>query len=101
MWLGGNPQKKEYFVIELGISVKDKITGLTGVAVARTEYLTGCARISIQPTEVKDGKTAEWVTLDEGQLDVVKDKEKIVLNEVRAASSRQERGGPQPSVEQW
>jgi len=88
-------------MIELGMSVKDKITGLTGVAVARTEYLTGCARISVQPTEVKDGKTAEWVTLDEGQLDIIKTKKKIVLNEIKAATPRQERGGPQPAVEKW
>ena len=88
-------------MIELGTTVKDKITGLTGVAVARTEYLTGCARISVQPTEVKDGKTAEWVAFDEGQLDVVKGKAKIVLNEIKAATLRQERGGPQPEVERW
>jgi hypothetical protein len=88
-------------MIELGMSVKDKITGLTGVAVARTEYLTGCARISVQPTEVKDGKTADWVTLDEGQLDIIKTKKKIVLNEIKAATPRQELGGPQPTVEKW
>lgn len=87
--------------IELGLTVKDKITGIVGVAVARTEYLTGCARISIQPTGVKDGKTADWVTLDEGQLDVVKGKKAIVLNPIVASNPRQERGGPQPSVERW
>lgn len=88
-------------MIELGMHVKDKVTGVTGVAVARTEYLTGCARISVQPTDVKDGKVADWVTLDEGQWDVIKSKNKVILNEVKAATPRQEKGGPGPAVDRW
>lgn len=34
--------------IKLGTIVTDKITGLVGIAVARTEYLTGCIHIGIQ-----------------------------------------------------
>ena len=51
--------------IGLGMTVKDIITGLTGVAVCRSSYLTGCDRISIQPLELKDGKPAEWCAFDE------------------------------------
>jgi hypothetical protein len=59
-------------VIELGDRVKDKISGLSGIAVGITNYLYGCRRISVQPEQAKDGKPAEWFTVDEPQLDLVK-----------------------------
>lgn len=59
--------------IKLGQKVRDTITGLEGIAVARSEYLYGCVRIGIQPQEVKEGKPADWVYVDEPQLRVVKD----------------------------
>ena len=58
-------------MVKLGEKVRDKITGLEGIATGRHEYLHGCVRISVQPQEVKDGKPAELVFLDEPQLDVI------------------------------
>jgi len=57
--------------VKLGEKVRDKITGLEGIATSRCEFLHGCVRIGVQPQEVKDGKPAEVVYLDEPQLDVV------------------------------
>lgn len=54
-------------MINLGQTVRDAITGLEGVVVARHDYLYGCVRITIQPREHKDGKPAETVTFDEQQ----------------------------------
>ena len=33
----------------LGDEVKDTITGFKGIVVARTEWLNGCARVTVQP----------------------------------------------------
>ncbi len=59
-------------MIELGDRVKDKITGLEGIAVGITNYLYGCRRVSIQPEQVKDHKPADWFTIDEPQTEIVK-----------------------------
>ena len=58
-------------MVELGDRVKDKISGLKGIVMAVSNYLYGCQRIGIQPEESKDGKPAEWFTVDEPQLEVV------------------------------
>ena len=50
-------------MIDLGVIVKDKVSGLKGYAVARIEYLNGCKRIAIQPQLVKDGKPAEMMVI--------------------------------------
>ena len=59
--------------IKLGQKVRDKISGLTGIAVVRSEFLHGCVRFGVQPQVVKDGKPADWVYVDEPQLEVVQD----------------------------
>jgi hypothetical protein len=57
--------------IELGDRVQDKITGLGGIVVGRSEWLYGCERLIVQPEEVTDGKPAESFSLDEPQADLV------------------------------
>lgn len=61
-------------MIDVGDSVKDTITGLTGIAVCRSEWLYGCVRVGVQPRTVTDGKAPEIVYVDEPQLKVVKRK---------------------------
>lgn len=64
--------------VELGSIVKDKITGLQGVVMARTTYLTGCAHLGIQPQKLKtDGTVHEWVWIDETRAEVKKGKIKL------------------------
>ncbi len=58
-------------MVTLGDEVKDKVTGFSGIAVARHTYLQGCNRISVQPPVDKDGKNLESCTFDEPQLIVV------------------------------
>ena len=44
-------------MIRLGDKVKDSITGFTGVAVSRCEYLNGCIQIEVKPTKLtKEGE---------------------------------------------
>lgn len=67
--------------IGLGSTVKDRITGLQGVVMARTEYLTGCAHVGILATKVnKDGKIPEWEWIDETRCVLDKSKKVIKLS---------------------
>ena len=59
--------------IKLGSLVRDVITELEGVVIARIDYLNGCVQYSVQPKVNKQmnlGKV-EWV--DEEQLEVIGD----------------------------
>ena len=57
--------------MKLGDKVKDVYTGFTGTATARVEWLYGCARITIEPEELKDGKPIESETFDEQRIEVI------------------------------
>lgn len=58
--------------IRVGDEAKDAITGFKGVVVAKTEWLNGCARLTIQPQELNKGKPIDAHTFDENQLILVK-----------------------------
>ena len=62
--------------INLGDECRDTITGFTGIAVARTIWLHGCDRVTLQPKVDKDGKIPDNNTFDEVQLEVIKAKVK-------------------------
>jgi hypothetical protein len=79
--------------VELGDEAQDVISGLSGVATGKAEYLTGCTQFSLSQRKLtKDGGLADAVWLDESRLLVVK-KQAIKLSV--AASSP---GGPQLSA---
>lgn len=42
--------------IDLGCRVRDRVTGLTGIATSRSQHLTGCDTYWIDPGVDKDGK---------------------------------------------
>jgi hypothetical protein len=68
------------FKHKLGKRAKDKITGFEGVLTSRCEFLTGCNRYCIQPTELKDGRPIESMYFDEEQIEILGDG--IYRNEV-------------------
>lgn len=75
--------------INLGDVVRDRLTGFSGIVVARTEWLYGCLRITVQPEELnKDGGVRDSVTFDEMQVTL------ILPTAVQPAS--QTTGGPRP-----
>jgi hypothetical protein len=78
--------------IKLGDLCRDTVTQFEGVAIARTEYISGCARVSLQPAVGKDGKLAEQGHFDEPMLKVVKAQQ--------VASLPSNRGGPRPAPSQ-
>jgi hypothetical protein len=65
--------KEKTRMITLGSKVKHTITGFTGIAIARTTWLSGCARITIKPQTLKDGSTINSETFDESELEVLVD----------------------------
>ena len=71
--------------VTLGDRYTDPITGFTGVAVARTMYLHGCARVALQGPIDKDGKIPDPHYFDELQLTGVK-----------PAKADKKKGGPRP-----
>jgi len=75
------------FRLELGQKVKERITGFSGVVMARVEYLTGCHQYAVGPQKMdKDGTMPGWTYLDDDLL--VKVKGKISLK-------KKPTGGPQ------
>ena len=52
-------------MIELGDLVRDVVTGFEGVVVARTEWMYGCVRLTLQAKALHDGKPVETCTFDE------------------------------------
>lgn len=77
--------------VKLGQKVRDKLTGLEGAAIARTEWLYGCVRIVIQPFGEKDGKPFETFVVDEPQCELVKAE--------KAKGSKESRHGDRTDVE--
>ena len=59
---------------KLGVTVKDKITGLEGVVTGRVEYITGCNQVLMQPKLKADGDFVESRWMDEDRIDVVDEK---------------------------
>jgi len=78
--------------INLGDKARDKITGFEGVCTVRSEYISGCTRIGLQPPIDKDGKIPDAGHFDEPMLEV------IAQAAVQAAPS--DRGGPRDTPSQ-
>ena len=79
-------------MFELGDLLRDRVSGLQGVAMCRSEYLYGCFRWGIAPREVESSKPAEWVHFDEPQLELVE------AGVVRRPNSVETTGGPRPDA---
>lgn len=76
-------------MIVLGKKYKDIITGLSGIATGRAEYLTGCTQVLLTPRLVRDGESnARW--LDEPRLQPVGNAKAIKL-----PGAQKDPGGPQ------
>ena len=78
--------------VNLGDEARDKVSGFQGVCVARTDWISGCARLTLQPAIGKDGKLPEQQTFDEYMLEVVKAR--------KAAIGPKTTGGPRPEPRQ-
>jgi hypothetical protein len=77
--------------IEMGMKVKDRITGFVGIVTGRTTYITGCDRIIVQPPIRKDGKVPDSRYVDEPMVEVVG---RSRVGEVGKKIPKKRRGGP-------
>lgn len=55
--------------ISLGDKAKDQVTGYEGICIARTEWLNGCVRCTLQSDKLsKEGAPQDGQVFDEPQL---------------------------------
>jgi len=55
----------------LGHTVKDILTGFSGVVTGSAQYLTGCDQVSVTPTMTEVGKYPDGVWLDINRVEVL------------------------------
>ncbi len=77
--------------VNLGDLCRDNVTGFEGVVTSRTEYISGCARVGLQPP-LKDGAIPDAQHFDEPMLTVVK--------AAHIAAMPSDRGGPRDKPSQ-
>lgn len=65
--------------MQLGIRVKDKITGFTGIVTGTVDYLTGCSQALVAPGLDDKGMIRDSVWLDIQRLERV-GTEQIILD---------------------
>ena len=58
--------------VELGDTVKDTITGFSGVVLGIADYYNGCRRVQVQPKKLIKNEMIEAEWIDEVQLKVIK-----------------------------
>lgn len=76
--------------IELGMKVRDRISGIEGIATARTEFINGCVRISVQPkVDKKTNTLPAEVWFDDKQLEITGKGVKIQSKQTGGPTSSQ------------
>jgi hypothetical protein len=78
--------------VQLGDKARCTITGFEGVVTCRSDYISGCTRITLQPPVGADGKIPDPGHFDEPMLEVV------ATSAVKCAQS--DNGGPRPAPSQ-
>ena len=58
---------------KLGSLLKEKISGMEGIAVSHTTYLNGCVRYGIRSRDTKDGKPSETHFMDVEELELIEE----------------------------
>lgn len=73
--------------IKLGDKVKCKITGFTGIAVAKTEFMNGCIQWNVLPKGSKNNKMPEDMAIDEQSLEIIPIKKKKKIKRERTGGA--------------
>jgi hypothetical protein len=73
--------------VQLGITVKDKITGFTGVVTGFVVYISGCNQALVVPKAKADGSLSDAQWFDEQRLDIDSSVAPIVLDNAKTPGS--------------
>lgn len=82
--------------MNLGDKVRDRITGFTGILIAKTEWLNGCVRAVIQPQALEKGKVIEATTFDINQLELLEPNSFAQPKQITETPPARRRAGPMP-----
>lgn len=77
--------------ISLGAAVRDVVSGFTGIATARVEYINGCIQYCVQPA-MHEGRYDEARYFDHQQLQVIGEGITAIHQMTKAT------GGPSPNT---
>lgn len=80
--------------IPLGFTARDRISGIQGTAIARTQWLNGCWRIMIQPRQLKDGRPVDSCSFDYQQVELIEVGQEAPTEKPKGP------GGPMPEPSQ-
>lgn len=64
--------------IKLGDKVRCKITGFSGIAVAKTEFINGCVQYNVLPKGESKNKMPEDMSIDIQSLEKIEVKKKKI-----------------------
>jgi hypothetical protein len=78
--------------VNLGDLARDTVTGFQGIATVRSDYISGCSRVGLQPLCGEDGKIPDAQHFDEPMLEVIE------AQAVKRLPS--DHGGPRPTPSQ-
>lgn len=80
--------------INVGDKVKDTLSELEGRVIARTEWIYGCVRVTIQPFGSKDGKPFDTLSIDEPQAELLEPAETVppLANDIRPTTMARTHG---------
>ncbi len=76
------------FKYELGIKVKDVISGFSGVITGRAQHITGCNTYGVNPQKVVEGKIQEVQWFDEQRIIAVPGKKLVIKNELNGPDGK-------------
>jgi len=79
-------------MIQLGVTIRDRVTKFQGIVIGRVAYLTGCAQLLVQPVVNGKGEWAESRWIDEPRAEVM-DTKPITIPVDQSAPALQRVGG--------
>ena len=85
-FIGTKMTIRENKMINLGDKVRDNVTGLTGIATQRIEFLNGCIQYTVSPKIKKNSSEIVGWNIDEEQL--------VSLEKKKVKVKKSPTGGP-------
>lgn len=82
-------------MVVLGWKVRDRVSGVEGIVMARAEYLTGCAHVGIYNGLDDKGQDRGYYWVNEIRVEIISQDDISFL--VRPVGSRSPAGGPEQS----